>query len=276
MGNQKKLVLASFSQTIADIKTKTLTGENIETVKLQVIEKMFGEEGKYLFQDIQEKSPNILIQEKIVRLLTYKKCCVNLLNYMGWTEVNLFKKDPTPVIYKEFVNLNVVMLYEIRGSSTFKEELWPNIYPGFNEFRKLLIDRGIDLGIISSGYEEFILDVFELHQIKKPLFCVTPEDDFGLLAIDWASKNKPSRLLVSRAINYWTKYNPRLSIEYAFANTIMVGDDLYLDGKMAKNANFPFWYFNPEENKIPLTGKQRSFSNWGQLVYALKYNKLFF
>jgi hypothetical protein len=45
MENQGKLVLASFSQTIADTTTMTLQKDNMETIKLQAIQKMFGDIG---------------------------------------------------------------------------------------------------------------------------------------------------------------------------------------------------------------------------------------
>lgn len=277
MENQKrKLVLASFSQTIADTTTKTLYKENMETIKLQAIQKMFGDIGVMLFLEMNKKNPSLPIQVSIVRLLADQKCYSEVFEYMQNEHLSLLKKDPTPIIFKEFINLNVVMLYDMIGSPTSKDELWPHIYPGFTEFRSLLAKKGIDFGIVSSGYEGFIIDVFDFYQIPKPLFCVTPEDNFELVSFnDWTSKNKPSRLLISQAINYWTKYNPSLSIEYAFANTIMIGDDLYLDGKMAENAGIPFWYFTSDINNVVLSDNQRSFSSWGQMVNALKNDQLF-
>lgn len=277
MENQKrKLVLASFSQTIADTTTKTLYKENMETIKLQAIQKMFGDIGVMLFLEMNKKNPSLPIQVSIVRLLADQKCYSEVFEYMQNEHLSLLKKDPTPIIFKEFINLNVVMLYDMIGSPTSKDELWPHIYPGFTEFRSLLAKKGIDFGIVSSGYEGFIIDVFDFYQIPKPLFCVTPEDNFELVSFnDWTSKNKPSRLLISQAINYWTKYNPSLSIEYALANTIMIGNDLYLDGKMAENAGIPFWYFTSDINNVVLSDNQRSFSNWGQMVNALKNDQLF-
>jgi hypothetical protein len=55
MEKQRKLVLASFSQTIADTTTKTLYKENMETIKLQAIQKMFGDIGVMLFLEMNKK-----------------------------------------------------------------------------------------------------------------------------------------------------------------------------------------------------------------------------
>lgn len=275
MENKKRLVLASFSQTIADTMAMTLYGDNIQTIKLQAIQRMFGDIGAILFIEMNNKNSNLPIQVQIINLLSDKECCTKLLDYMKMESLDLFKKDPTPVIYREFVRLNVVMLYEMIGSPTMNDELWPHIYRGFTEFRLLLSKKGIDFGVISSGYEGFILDVFDFYKIPRPLFCVTPEDEFGQFGIDWASKNKPSSLLISLAIQYWSTVNPNIDMDYALVNTIMIGDDLELDGKMAENAGIPFWYFTSDINTVVLKDNQRSFSNWGQIVNALKDNKLF-
>lgn len=275
MENQKrKLVLASFSQTVAKTNVLNINGHNIDTIFAESIRIMFGYEGVAILERMQALNHRVPIQKIFIHIMADPRCVLNLRSYLKMpNEIKLNGHDPTPKIFKkEFVELNVVQLFNQIGSIVLPSyQKWPEIYPGFRDFRKELTVKGIDLGIISASYSKFILDVFEKQEIEHPLFCITPDDEFGLPGIDWESTNKPSALLIAKAFERWN-----IDMDYAKKNTIMIGDDMELDGKMAESAGIPFWYFTSDINNVVLSENQRSFSNWGQLVNALKNNQLFF
>lgn len=277
--NNPKLVLAGFSGTIANTEELSLGKENLYSVYRLAITQMFGETGEYLLLHRGGMSNISNIQKLFFELLSNKICLSHVCRYMNTNEVTLLRNDPTPLIFKEFVNLSVKLLHNLIGGPTPSGTVWPSIYPGFSKFRGLLKEKNIDLGIISSGFSNFISSVFKVHQIEGPDFSVTLDDEFQTLGLSWESKVKPSPMLVANAIQQWSNMHSsiNLDMDYALQNTIMIGDDLELDGKMAESLNLPFWYFTSDINNIILSeGKNIStFSNWGQLINALNGGKLF-
>lgn len=280
MEQKSRLVLASFSQTIADTSELTLGGHNIDTVFADSIRKMFGYEGVAILERMQSLNHQTPIQKIFMYIMANNKCLANLQDYMDVVKsIKLNGHDPTPKIFqKEFVELNVVQLFNLIGSITQSGQNWPALYSGFRAFRNELAENGIDFGIISASHSQFILDVFDFYEIEHPLFCITPDDEFNLLGMDWESKNKPSPLLVAKAFDCWSALgnDPEISLDYAKYKSLMIGDDLELDGKMAESAGIPFWHFAPEIGNYKYSAGQRPVASWEQLSKALKQGKLFF
>ncbi|MCC6323485.1 HAD family hydrolase [Candidatus Nomurabacteria bacterium] len=270
---QKKLVLASFSQTIA----KTEMDNLFQQAYHNSINLMFGYEGLVRFLNEGGAKGRSSI-EVVMHLASIKELLPNLEEYCENYDIDLSLDstlDPTPEIYKAFININIYYLNYNIGTICTNGNVWPEIYTGFREFRDTLESHNVDFGIISSGYEKFIREVFNYHSIKQPLLYITPDDSFGPYNLDWKSKNKPSVYLIALAIDQWLQYNPQIDMDYARQNVILIGDDIEPDGKMAENAGIPFWFFNQDTN-IVLNNNQRIFSNYGQLTNALKDGKLFY
>ena len=269
----KRLVLASFSKTIA----KTDEDNLYEQAYHNTINLMFGYEGLARFLNEGGNNGRSLIQV-VMHLASIKELLPNFKVYCENYDIDLSldsNPDPTPEIYSSFIKTNIYYLKHSIGTICLNGNVWPEIYTGFREFRNTLELYNIDLGIVSSGYEKFIYEVFNYHSIKQPLLCITPDDSFGPYNLDWKSKNKPSVYLIALAIDQWLQCNPQIDMDYARQNVILIGDDIELDGKMAENAGIPFWLFSQDTN-IFLNNNQRIFSNYGQLTNALKDGKLFY
>lgn len=276
---QRKLVLASFSGTIANTEELSLGKENLYSVYRLAITQMFGERGEYLLWQRGGIGNINYIQKLFFELLADKICVSHVCQYLGIHSYNLYKEDPISIVFQEFTKLSIKLLKNVVGTLTSNGEVWPNIYTGFSKFRSSLKSGQIDLGIISSGFSEFINSVFDKSQIDRPEFCVTLDDRIENLSISWESKVKPSPMLIANAIEQWSRLHFKcgMNMEYALANTVLIGDDLELDGKMAEAFNLPFWYFTSDVNNFVLSEHPRihPFSNWGQLTNALKEGKLF-
>lgn len=276
---QRKLALASFSGTIANTEELSVSHENLDSVYTLAITQMFGERGRSILWQRGGVGNINYIQKLFFELLSDKVCVSHVCQYLGIHSYNLYKEDPTPIVFQGFAQLSIKLLKNIVGTLTASGEIWPRVYPGFSKFRVDLKSAQIDLGIISSGFSQFINNVFDKSQIGRPEFCVTLDDKIENLSISWESKVKPSPMLIANAIEQWSGLHPKcgMSMEYALAHTILIGDDLELDGKMAEAFNLPFWYFTSDINNLVLSEHPRihPFSNWGQITNALNDGKLF-
>ncbi len=275
----KGLVLASFSKTIARTHEFNLEQQNIDTAFADSIEIMFGREGVFRFEDMGGRNSSLPIQIIFRNILAVPSCYQHLCTYLDVAQVenvDLVNADPTPQIFQEFVELNVELLGRMIGSPCTNQGIWPEIYSGVREFLNALKSRNIDFGIISSSYEGFIREVFDFHSLLEPLFCITPDDKFNMLSVDWVSKMKPSKMLIAAAIEQWAVQYPGIDADYALDHTILIGDDYHLDGQMARDAGLPFWYFSSTVPSFKLLPNEQMFSNYGQLARALAEDKLFF
>ncbi len=283
----KKLVLASFSQTIAKTHIKNLRNFNIDDAYDNAIQTIFGYEGlqKYLeYGGLQNRSP----AEVIISLVPYSSIWDNAKLYLDINNISIPKnKDIVHTLIKQLIKININSLADNIGALCPQTELWPPLYPNVNMFLSHLSNKQVDFGIISSGHEVFIRKVFEYYGMDQPLFCVTPDDKFELYGMDWKSKTKPSTYLIASAMQKWIAswsddFKQRVQesgqdcMEYACHNAVYIGDDLKLDGYMANNAGIPFLLFYPDDSvQIHFEGEHRKFSLYSQLIDALDTGILF-
>jgi hypothetical protein len=267
----KRLVLVNFPGTIARTSMMNRDGLNADDAYQDAIQEIFGPEGFQRFYDNKDLH-NAPATQVVMYLASRPELAKNLRNYCEICNIHddFELVDPIPILVKEFVDLYTSYLKLTIGTICFDKQIWPEIHTGFGEFQNQLKRSNIDLGIISPFPEGFIREVFNFYHLGQPLICVGPNDGFDP-NFSWHASDPD---WIDIAINEWIEINPELTVSYALKNTVYIGNDITIDGKLANSKGIPFWFFSQNVN-FDLLESQRIFSNYGQLVNAVKEGKLF-
>jgi FMN phosphatase YigB (HAD superfamily) len=156
---------------------------------------------------------------------------------------------------------------------------WPKPCRGvlkFLEVIRKMNDNGIDvqLSILSSGHEMFILKTFKIWGYSLPEIIVTDDDMRGRRE---GYLKKPDGQLFNAIHLRWlaaTRVNADQSqLLETRQRMIYFGDDPKKDGGLAKAAGIAFGWFNPSGRKRGILGKFFSFNDWRQISQLFSESK---
>lgn len=143
---------------------------------------------------------------------------------------------------------------------------WPQLYPGVEEFFRT-VEEGvlpIEIGIVSSGHDEFIKRVFEVHNLTCPDILVT-SDILRSRTMPRRERYKPHTYQLAEAHRQWNgqvydeSFDPSsygdsyIGRSHGKDHMAYAGDDPIKDGGLAREARVPFLfvpftkpYFSPD------------------------------
>ncbi len=253
MKRNNHLVLFDFDKTLADTSKNDTGGIDVEEATGLAVEELFGGEGYEYFVSklggLQNREPGELVGL--------------LLQELRFTEVDL--KSATEL----FVQGKLSYLLESITPD------WPQLYPGVKDFFQDVSSGGIpvDVGIVSSGHDEFINKVFKVNDLDVPEILVTSDilrERYNPYALP---RHKPNPYQIAVAHRLWL--NGKSEDELHKEGMVYVGDDPIKDGCLAERSRIPFIYvpfsgkvFNPDKDK-----GQIAVSNFGEIGELLKQNK---
>lgn len=225
----KHLVVLDFDGTIAETMKPSPRGMDVLTASTYTVTDLFGREGYQYYVEtlkgLQNREPGELVRE--------------ILNGLGMSSE--LQKETT----EDFVEIKLSYLVsEIN-------ENWPRLYPGAKDFFNFAYSGQIpvDIGIVSSGHDDFIKRVFEVNDIPSPDILVT-SDILRRRRMPERDRHKPNPYQLAVAHRLWqTMQNDNGNVDFGNLNSvsekdrmIYVGDDSVKDGGLAIRSRIPFVY----------------------------------
>lgn len=283
------LFLSDSDGTICNPFELSPKGIGIEKAYKLAVKDIFGQQGLNIYNKnggLNNRSPTQVITSLIElggkklldksykSLMDYPNHLDGLIPIGKGVPLEWKSDDPVPVLTELMVRYKLSYFINEIGSILPDGSIWPKLYPGFSLFfNNLKNNKNSEFGIISSGHEIFIKKVFEVHKLEPPKIIITDDDTRGLTHLPAPQRSKPSKILISMAIDQFMQQNQISKIDTHFFknHTVYTGDDIYKDGMLAINYGIQFLLFDPlkKTKQEELSIGMSSFSSW------ILMNKLF-
>lgn len=241
---QNYLIVTDFDGTLAATFENSPKGMNVHVASDCAVSDVFGQDGHKVYETIgglKNREPG-----ELVRLILQE-----------------MKKGTLGMSIKEWTSryVNAKLSYLVPEISP----KWPRLYPGVKEFFKL-IEGGrfpISIGVVSSGHDDFIRQVFQINGIRLPDVLVT-SDLLTIREMPKRERYKPHTYQLAEAHRQW-KSEATSSLKSGESyigrnqgkpNILYIGDDPIKDGGLAQQARIPFIFvpftkpgFEPDAEK---------------------------
>lgn len=243
MNNMQRYFIAmDFDGTLAATFDRSANGMDVKLAYELAIHEVFGQTGLEIYQKdggLRNREPGEVVK--------------SILQALGSYSTNETKIATEEVVEKKLSHLNPEI-----------SEQWPKLYPGVKGFFEQVASEKlpIDVGIVSSGHDDFIKRVFSVNGIRPPDILVT-SDILRSRNRSEIESCKPHTYQLAEAHRQWSKAN----INSQFSNNaesrnhgkpymLYVGDDPIKDACLAERARIPFLfvpfthpYFDPDPEK---------------------------
>ncbi len=263
----KHLILFDFDRTIAETSADSGNGIDVDEASGLAVQDIFGEKGYDFFRTelggLRNREPSELIE------LIINGAGIGLEGININTATELFVQSKLRYLLDEI---------------TF---FWPVLYPGvrdfFNDVRRGRIP--VDIGIVSSGHDDFIKKTLKVNGIEPPDILVTSDELRRRYNKFSPPRFKPNPYQIAVAHKKWESWDKRqegriaengwVSSNAGKEGMVYVGDDPEKDGKLADRSRIPFIF-------VPFSGKdfspdpdkgQMAVADFHELREVFKINK---
>ena len=242
------LVLTDFDGTLANTAKDSPSGMNVHVAYESAVASVFGHKGLLAYDrlgGLKNREPG-----ELVRLLQ--------------NETGRFDESHRDLTERLVTAKLDCMLPEIGPE-------WPALYPGVSEFLNKAADGEypFDVGILSSGHDEFIKRALLVNGIDPEKFLLVTSDIMRERPMPERPRYKPHSYQLAEAHLQWLKSrgiipqsdDPTQREEYlgrrlGKPNILYIGDDPVKDGGLAREARIPFIFVpNTNPDFIPDTAK---------------------
>lgn len=247
------LLITDFDQTIAGTFVPSPNNIGVEEAYRFAIHQTFGKEAVPIYDDLgglKNRAPSELVHAMLsheanlkesARIIYLRHLSSPVLSDLAWQP-----DSPSATISEMLVRFKMHRLMEEIC------DRWPLPCTGFpdlmNTLESLRNEIGVELGILSSGHEEFIRKTFLTWGIPCPRVLVTEDDTRNRKHPSGiAQRVKPSSFPLALFFHKWLKlHGKKFSMNRALRlkqKVIYFGDDPVKDGGLAKRVKIPFgWY----------------------------------
>jgi phosphoglycolate phosphatase-like HAD superfamily hydrolase len=239
--NDPILLALDFDNTIARTFEQSFGLRNVQTAYEYAIQDVFGDDGVALYRaqgGLNNRAPTEIVLE------------------LG------APADQVIALTDTLVQRKLSYLLPEIGTPLAGGGAWPRLCAGLDVFwHSAREQRQFHLALVSNGHREFIERVFRLHHLELPEIMITDDDVRRRTDLEPRQRYKPDPAMLKPIAE-------RLSINPHAA--IYIGDNLALDGVMAKNAGMRFGHFDSRFGRRVerLNGGFR-FGDWRELIPLL-------
>jgi phosphoglycolate phosphatase-like HAD superfamily hydrolase len=225
---QRYFIVMDFDGTLAATFDRSPNGMDVKLAYDLAIREVFGQTGHELYirdGGLRNREPGEVVK--------------SVLQSLG-----LYTADDARIATENVVRKKLSYLTpEI-------SERWPRLYPGVKDFFKKVASEQlpIDLGIVSSGHNDFINEVFRFNDLVAPDILVT-SDILRSRKRTEAESCKPHTYQLAEAHRQWNKANLNKQIpndvesrNHGKPYMLYIGDDPIKDAGLAERAKIPFLF----------------------------------
>ena len=228
----RHLVLLDFDGTIANTFKDSPSGMNVGVASRQAISEVFGRNGALAYDEsggLRNREPGELVSD--ISRMVRGNGLDNAANTDWFVQAKLSRIIPD--ISPE----------------------WPELYPGVRDFLQTATNDGywVDVGILSSGHNEFIERSLEVNGIDASSMIMVTSDLLRQREMPLRPRHKPHSYQFAEAHRQWLKRRGVLPLSvdaeggasftgrsYDKSNILYVGDDPVKDGGLAQESRVPF------------------------------------